>query len=54
MLAGGFGPDRVSGGPGNDRIRVNGGSRDVVDCGPGYDRVSKDSRDRTRGCEVVE
>ena len=53
-LTGGFGVDRVFGGPGNDTIRVYGGSKDVVDCGPGYDRVAKDRRDKTRNCEVVE
>jgi Ca2+-binding RTX toxin-like protein len=52
-IAGGFGPDRIFGGGGNDTIRTVGGSRDVVDCGPGRDRIEKDSRDRTRNCEVV-
>jgi hypothetical protein len=30
-----------------------GGGRDVIDCGPGRDRIEKDSRDRARHCEVV-
>ena len=45
--------DRILGGPGNDTIRSVGGGTDVVDCGPGRDRIEKDSRDRTRNCEVV-
>ena len=45
--------DRLFGGAGNDTVRSVGGSRDVIDCGPGRDRVVKDSRDVVRGCEVV-
>jgi hypothetical protein len=30
-----------------------GGGTDVIDCGPGRDRVEKDSRDRIRNCEIV-
>ena len=53
QLNGGFGRDRLSGGPGADTIRAVGGGSDVIDCGPGVDRVEKDSRDRSRGCEIV-
>jgi len=49
-----LGDDRLlDGGPGGDTIRSIGGSRDVVDCGPGRDRIAKDSCDVTRNCEVV-
>ena len=50
---GGLGSDRISAGPGDDTIRAVGGGSDVVDCGPGRDRIEKDSRDRTRNCEIV-
>jgi Ca2+-binding RTX toxin-like protein len=53
QLNGGFGRDRLFGGPGADTIRAVGGGADVIDCGPGTDRVEKDSRDRTRHCEIV-
>jgi Ca2+-binding RTX toxin-like protein len=53
QLNGGFGHDRLFGGPGADTIRAVGGGTDVIDCGPGTDRVEKDSRDRTRNCEIV-
>jgi uncharacterized repeat protein (TIGR01451 family) len=49
----GSGRDRVWGGPGNDTISARDGSRDVIDCGAGLDRVSADRRDRLRGCERV-
>jgi hypothetical protein len=29
------------------------GRSDVVGCGPGLDRIEKDSRDRARNCEIV-
>jgi len=38
---------------GDDTIRSIGGSCDIVDCGPGRDRIEKDSRDVTRNCEIV-
>lgn len=47
------GRDRVWGGPGNDMISARDGSRDVIDCGAGLDRVTADRRDRLRGCERV-
>ncbi len=49
----GTGRDRVWGGAGNDVISARDGSRDVIDCGAGLDRVSADRRDRLRGCERV-
>jgi uncharacterized repeat protein (TIGR01451 family) len=52
-LAAGTGRDRVWAGPGNDAISARDGSRDVIDCGAGLDRVTADRRDRVRGCERV-
>ena len=49
----GTGRDRVWGGPGNDVISARDGSRDVIECGAGLDRVTADRRDRLRGCERV-
>jgi Ca2+-binding RTX toxin-like protein len=49
----GSGRDHVWGGPGNDTIAARDGSRDVIDCGAGLDRVMADRRDRLRGCEQV-
>jgi Ca2+-binding RTX toxin-like protein len=49
----GTGRDRVWGGAGNDTISARDGSRDVIDCGAGLDRVTADRRDRLRGCERV-
>jgi hypothetical protein len=49
----GTGRDRVWGGPGNDVVSARDGSRDVIDCGAGLDRVTADRRDRLRGCERV-
>jgi Ca2+-binding RTX toxin-like protein len=61
VLLGGSGNDRVTGGGGADVVRAGAGAdvvgaadgrRDVVDCGPGRDRVTADRSDRLRGCEV--
>ena len=49
----GTGRDRVWGGAGNDTISARDGSRDVINCGAGRDRVTADRRDRLRGCEGV-
>ena len=49
----GTGRDRVWGGAGNDAISARDGSRDVIDCGAGLDRVTADRRDSLRGCERV-
>ena len=53
QLVPGTGRDRVWAGPGNDAISARDGSRDVIDCGAGLDRVTADRRDRLRGCERV-
>lgn len=61
-LTGGDGGDRLDGGAGrnaydaglgNDRINARNGRRDLVDCGPGEDRVRADAIDRLVGCEHV-
>jgi uncharacterized repeat protein (TIGR01451 family) len=52
-FAAGTGRDRVWAGPGNDTISARDGSRDVIDCGAGVDRVTADRRDRVRRCERV-
>jgi hypothetical protein len=49
----GTGRDRVWGGAGNDVVSTRDGSRDVIDCGAGLDRVTADRRDHLRGCERV-
>jgi uncharacterized repeat protein (TIGR01451 family) len=49
----GTGRDLVRAGFGNDVISARDGSRDVIQCGPGADRVTADRRDRLRGCEQV-
>jgi hypothetical protein len=52
-LKGGRGRDRVRGNDGDDVIKVRGGGRDKVHCGPGDDEVVATTRDRVRGCEKV-
>jgi Ca2+-binding RTX toxin-like protein len=52
-LIGRAGVDCLHGGLGGDVVRAAGGGRDRVYCGPGRDRALIDSRDRTRGCEIV-
>jgi Ca2+-binding RTX toxin-like protein len=62
-LVGGGGPDRIKGGDGRDQVaagrgidtvKVRGGSRDTVSCGPGRDLVVADNRDViARNCELV-
>ncbi len=47
------GGDVICGGAGNDVISARDGSRDVIECGAGLDRVTADRRDRLRGCERV-
>jgi uncharacterized repeat protein (TIGR01451 family) len=49
----GSGRDLVRAGAGNDVINARDGARDVVECGPGVDRVRADRRDRVVGCEQV-
>ena len=38
-------------GPGADRVNARNGTRETVRCGPGFDLVRADRRDRLRGCE---
>ncbi len=47
--------DAVAGGYGDDVIRVANrpAGQDVVDCGPGFDRVVVDRRDVVSGCNRV-
>ena len=46
--------DTLNGDEGDDRILVRGGHRDVVTCGPGFDRVQADQADSVAAdCEVV-
>jgi len=47
--------DTVRGGPGDDRIAVRDGERDVVNCGPGVDHAFLDFKDvlEDNSCEVV-
>ena len=52
------GADRVFAGPGDDLIKTDAdGAHDVIDCGPGKDRVvyysPLDPLDELRGCERV-
>jgi uncharacterized repeat protein (TIGR01451 family) len=49
----GTGRDHVWAGSGNDIVNARDGSRDIVYCGPGTDRVRADRRDVLRGCEQV-
>jgi hypothetical protein len=50
-LTGGKGVDFLFGGPGADIIDAKDGGQDVVDCGPGNDRVISDRKDRVTDCE---
>lgn len=53
-LWGDAGGDQLDGGTGNDTIRSYQGGRDVIDCGPGRDRVIAEQKDRVKGnCEDV-
>ena len=56
-VQGADGDDRIHGGPGDegdDRIIVRDGQRDVVTCGPGFDRVLADAADSVAAdCEAV-
>jgi hypothetical protein len=47
------GNDAVDAGRGADYIYANDGERDVIDCGPGDDRVRADKLDLLRHCEHV-
>jgi hemolysin type calcium-binding protein len=50
-ITGGRGSDRIDAGAGADVIAAADGTRDVVNCGAGSDRVRADRRDVLRGCE---
>jgi uncharacterized delta-60 repeat protein len=52
-LIGRRGRNRYNGGNGNDTIYARNGIAEIVECGPGRDRVKADSRDRLRRCERV-
>jgi RTX calcium-binding nonapeptide repeat (4 copies) len=56
------GPDKVKAGPGKDdittgkgrdKVKVAGGGKDTVHCGPDRDRATADAADSLRGCERV-
>ena len=53
LISPGTGRDLVRAGAGNDVINARDGSRDVIECASGVDRVTADRRDRLRGCEQV-
>jgi uncharacterized repeat protein (TIGR01451 family) len=53
FISPGTGRDLVRAGAGNDVINARDGSRDVIECASGLDRVTADRRDRLRGCEQV-
>jgi uncharacterized repeat protein (TIGR01451 family) len=53
FISPGTGRDLVRAGAGNDVINARDGSRDVIECASGADRVTVDRRDRVRGCEQV-
>ena len=55
FLRGGARSDRIDGRGGNDRIKVDGGRRDRVRCGPGrFDVVNADLADRVASdCETI-
>jgi RTX calcium-binding nonapeptide repeat (4 copies)/WD40-like Beta Propeller Repeat len=53
VINGGAGADTIDGGAGSDTIYAADGERDVIDCGPGNDRVVADPVDKTVNCEVV-
>jgi Ca2+-binding RTX toxin-like protein len=52
-LVGGLDSDRLRGGPGNDELVAYDGTRDYVDCGPGFDVARVDRHDRVVHCEHV-
>jgi hypothetical protein len=49
----GAGTDRVSAQGGNDTISARDGDRDIIDCGPGRDKVTADRNDQVKNCETV-
>jgi hypothetical protein len=53
VIDGGNGADRILGAKGSDTLFAVDGERDVIDCGPGVDRVYVDPIDVVKNCEVV-
>lgn len=45
--------DQLNGDDGNDTIGALNGTKDVIDCGPGFDVAFADSFDQVTNCEVV-
>ena len=52
-IVGGRGRNRYAGEQGNDAIYSRNGRSEIVDCGPGRDRVKADRSDKLRRCERV-
>lgn len=53
-ISGGKGNDKLRGGGGNDNIFARDGVRDIINCGPGIDKVRADKQDQiSRNCETV-
>ena len=53
LLLGGPGRDKLYGGAANDQLLARDGRPDFVDCGPGRDVATADTRDIVKGCEWV-
>jgi Ca2+-binding RTX toxin-like protein len=53
FISPGTGRDLIRAGAGNDVINARDGSRDVIECASGVDRVTADRRDVLRRCEQV-
>lgn len=53
IVRGGTGRDRLYGGPGDDTIDAHDRAVDIVDCGPGVDTATVDTKDRVTHCEHV-
>jgi hypothetical protein len=54
QLVGGDGRNELRGEGGDDLIVVRGGGADLVDCGPGTDRVEADVADFVTSCEFID
>ena len=52
-ITGGAGQDLINAQGGNDVISARDGERDMIDCGPGVDKVTADRSDVTKNCEYV-
>jgi Ca2+-binding RTX toxin-like protein len=54
LIYGGTGRDHIFGGRGGDVIQARDHERDKIRCGPGFDRVRADRKDKVaRDCELV-